>query len=93
MKIYLQSIDYCLWEVVQNSPFVPTKTVDGKTVPKEPKEWSDDNKNNLSLNARAINILYCALDKDEFNRISSCKSAQSIWHTVEVGHEGTNQVR
>ncbi|KAL5556311.1 hypothetical protein UlMin_038547 [Ulmus minor] len=30
---------------------------------------------------------------EEFNRIRTCKTAKDIWHTLEVVHEGTNQVK
>ena len=45
------------------------------------------------LNAKAMNLLYCALDPNEFNRISTCNSAKEIWDRLEVTHEGTNQVK
>ena len=40
-----------------------------------------------------MNALICALDKTEYNRISHCNTAQEIWHTLEVTHEGTSQVK
>ncbi|XP_073103314.1 uncharacterized protein [Elaeis guineensis] len=40
-----------------------------------------------------MNVLYCALDASEFNRISTCASAKEIWNRLEVTHEGTNQVK
>ena len=40
-----------------------------------------------------MNILYCALDANEFNHISTCISAKKIWDRLEVTHEGTNQVK
>ncbi|XP_024021626.1 uncharacterized protein LOC112091667 [Morus notabilis] len=91
MRIYLQSIDYALWRNVKNGPFVPTKRNEDKLVPKDPSEYDEDDERKLSLNAKTMNILYCALDRNEFNRITSCKSAQAIWHSLEVIHEGTNQ--
>ena len=45
------------------------------------------------LNAKAMNILYCALDANEFNCISTCISAKKIWDRLEVTHKGTNQVK
>ena len=45
------------------------------------------------LNAKAMNVLYCALDANEFNRISTCMSAKKIWDRLEVAHEGTSQVK
>ena len=45
------------------------------------------------LNDKAMNLLYCALDAQEFNKISSCISAKEIWDKLEVTYEGTNQVK
>ena len=47
----------------------------------------------FSLNARAMNALFYALDKTEFNRISICEMTFDIWHTLEITHEGTNRVK
>jgi hypothetical protein len=33
-----------------------------------------------------MNTLYCSLSRSEFNRISSCKNANDIWHALEVTH-------
>ena len=40
-----------------------------------------------------MNVLYCALDANEFNKISVYTSVKEIWDTLEVIHEGTNQVK
>ena len=40
-----------------------------------------------------MNVLYCALDANEFNRFSVCISIKEIWDTLKVIHEGTNQVK
>ena len=45
------------------------------------------------LNAKVMNVLYCILDTNEFNRISICMSAKKIWDRLEVTHEGNNQVK
>ena len=98
MTIYLQSIDYNLWEVIENGPYVPMKLIkeEGKPdrlVLKEKHEYEEEDKRKLSLNARAKNVLYCALDKNEFNRICMCDSAQDIWNLLEITHIGTSQVK
>lgn len=49
MKIYLQSIDFDLWEVVEHGARVPSKEVDNKKVPKKRSEFDEDNKRKLSL--------------------------------------------
>ena len=35
--------------------------------------------NDVQNNAKIIHTTYCALDVDEFNGISRCKTAKKIW--------------
>ena len=93
MSIYFQSIDYDLWLCILNGPHIPTKKVGEAETLKKENEYSDLDKKKISLDARAMNILYCALDRGEFNRISSYTNAKEIWHALEITHEGTNQVK
>ena len=60
--------------MVENGPFISTKPFIEKgklirMIKKEKYEYDEEDKSKLFLNARAKNILYCALDKNEFNRI------------------------
>ncbi|KAH9679831.1 hypothetical protein KPL71_026290 [Citrus sinensis] len=94
MRIYLQALDYEIWEVVCDGPFMPTfKNEVGDDIPKPSSQWSELEKRKMSLNSKAMNALFCALDKKEFHRVSSCESAQEIWNKLEVVYEGTNQVK
>ena len=56
-------------------------------------ELSDLEKKYFSLNAKAMNALFCALDKNEFNQISTCETAFDIWRILEITHEGTSRVK
>ena len=47
----------------------------------------------MQSNAKVMNILYCALDPNEFNCASTCESVKEIWDKLEVTHEGTNYVQ
>ena len=40
-----------------------------------------------------MNVPYCALNANKFNRISICTSTKEIWDTLEVTHEKNNQVK
>ena len=40
-----------------------------------------------------MNALFFALTKEEFNCVSTATSANQIWHTLQVTHEGTNKVK
>ena len=79
MSVWIQGSDYDVWEVICNGPHIPTRpSTDDKEIvtpiPKEPKEFNETDKKNMQLNAKAISILYCALDPSEFNRIRDRKS-------------------
>ncbi|KAH9704623.1 hypothetical protein KPL70_011541 [Citrus sinensis] len=94
MRIYLQALDYEIWEVVCDGPFMPMfKDEVGDDIHKPSSQWSELEKRKMSLNSKAMNALFCALDKKEFHRVSSCESAQEIWNKLEVVYEGTNQVK
>ena len=45
------------------------------------------------LNAKAMNVLYCALGINEFNRIFTYSSTKEIWDRLKVTYEGTIQVK
>ncbi|VFQ84453.1 unnamed protein product [Cuscuta campestris] len=52
-----------------------------------------DDKKKLSLNAKALNVLFCALGQDEFARVSSCKSAKEAWKLLKATHEGDKDTK
>ena len=64
MRIYLQALDYEIWEIVCDGPFMPlTKNEVGEDIPKPSREWNELEKRKASLNSKAMNALFCALDK------------------------------
>ncbi|GAV84627.1 UBN2 domain-containing protein, partial [Cephalotus follicularis] len=44
-------------------------------------------------NAKAKHVIICALNSNEFNRVSLCATAKPMWNRLEVTYEGTNQVK
>ncbi|KAH9680380.1 hypothetical protein KPL71_026530 [Citrus sinensis] len=94
MRIYLQALHYEIWEVVCDGPFMSlTKNEVEEDISKPSRQWNELEKRKATLNSKAMNVLFCALDKKEFHRVSSCESANEIWHKLEVVYEGTNQVK
>ncbi|KAL4281389.1 hypothetical protein GQ457_03G010150 [Hibiscus cannabinus] len=93
MMIFLQSVDYMLWDVIEDGPTIPMKRVGELQVPKEGHEWSNQEKKQVQLNVKAMHILLCALGPEEFAKVSSCENAKEIWDKLEVVHEGTNEVK
>ena len=55
--------------------------------------WSEEQKKSAKLDAKVMNTLFCALNKEEFNRVSTARSANQIWQILQVTHEGTNKVK
>ncbi|KAH9801307.1 hypothetical protein KPL71_000976 [Citrus sinensis] len=59
MRIYLQALDYEIWEVVCDGPFMPTfKDEVGDDIPKPSSQWSELEKRKMSLNSKALNALF-----------------------------------
>jgi len=40
-----------------------------------------------------MSALFYALNKEDFNRVSTATSANQIWQILQVTHEGTNKVK
>ena len=57
---------------------MPTKIEEGEVVPKPEEEYNKDDIKKAQSNAKAINLLYCALSPTEFNRISGCDTTKEI---------------
>ena len=84
MEYYLKSIDKALWNITITPYEIPEK---------DPSEWNINEMSEDSINDRAINTFYSALDENEFNRISSYTTAYQIWNTFEIDFEVTSSVK
>ena len=62
-------------------------------IPNPSSQWIELEKKTISLNFKATNALFYALDKKEFHRMSNCESAKEIWNKLEVIYDETNQVK
>ncbi|KAK8930882.1 hypothetical protein KSP39_PZI016435 [Platanthera zijinensis] len=68
-------------------------TVVGSVKMEKPKDkWDEADKLRCKNNAKAMNALFRAFDRTEFNHICACDTAYDIWNLLEVTHEGTSQV-
>ena len=78
MKIFIQATDYNIWITIVNGPHISTHIINDIVTLKYERDWDDNDKKMAQLNAKAMNVLYCALGVNEFNRISTCSSAKKI---------------
>ena len=84
MRIFLSSTEFDIWQIIE----------DGYKRPPTPRfSWTEGEKRAFTINAKAMNIIFCGLNEKEYNRVSLCQSAQEIWLLLDVTHEGTNQVK
>ena len=93
MTWYLESLDLEVWKTILFGYTFPTKDVDGGKIRKTLDEYNEEESRKFQLNSKAIYILVCAIDRNEYNRISQCKTAKEIWRILEITHEGTTQVK
>ena len=93
MKIFTESIDPTLWQIIQNGPLEITKLENGKKIPKTYEEWDENDKTRYALNSKAINIIYCSVSADEFKKLSRCETAKQMWDKLQVTHEGTTELK
>ncbi|VFQ78799.1 unnamed protein product [Cuscuta campestris] len=93
MRIYIHSTNFQLWLVIKNGEQIPMKKVGETTVPKTEDEFDAEDIKKVENYAKAINMLYCAVNPDDYRKISCCTTAKEMWDKLEVTYEGTDQVR
>ncbi|CAN0838933.1 Retrovirus-related Pol polyprotein from transposon TNT 1-94 [Linum grandiflorum] len=84
MKVFIQGMGFDIWKIVDKGEL----DLEG-----EYDNWNEAKKTDAQNNAKAMNVFYCALCKDEYNRISNCDTANEIWKMLETTHEGTSRVK
>ena len=70
MKVFLQSLDEKVWQVVEI----------GWTKPKEVSaDWDDAKIKAANFNSRALKALFSVVTNEEFKKISSIEIAKEAW--------------
>ncbi|XP_015939797.1 uncharacterized protein LOC107465328 [Arachis duranensis] len=94
MKIFVQAVDYILWKIILEGPQFPTSTsVEGVVSLKPEVAWTEDDRKKVELNAKAVNLLNCAISFEEYRRVLRCTTAKEIWDKLQIFHEGTTIVK
>ncbi|WRX10302.1 hypothetical protein QQP08_002789 [Theobroma cacao] len=95
MSIYIRTIDYEMWDVITDRPFMPStvNVVTNELMSKPRSEWTEVETKKVQINFKAINTLHCALIPTEFNKVSSYTTAKQVWKKLRIIHEGTSQVK
>ncbi|VFQ59736.1 unnamed protein product [Cuscuta campestris] len=88
MRIYIQSTNFLLWRIIKNGEDVPMKKVGETNVLKTENEYDAQDIKKVENNAKAINIIYCAVNPDDYRKISCCTTANEMWDKLEITYEG-----
>ena len=84
MRVFLQSLDEKVWQVVEI----------GWTKPKEaPVDWDDAKIKATNFNNRALNALFSVVTNEEFKKISSTETAKEVWTILQTTYERTKVVK
>ncbi|GAV84592.1 hypothetical protein CFOL_v3_28036 [Cephalotus follicularis] len=85
MTIFIQFLDYNLRDLIIDGPNLPTiRSENGDVIPKPMNTYNDDDRRRVQINTKAKHIIICAINSNDFNRISSCILAKEMWDRLEV---------
>lgn len=84
MQVFLRAQDHEIWKVVNTGPHVLSE---------DESKWTEDEVKKAKLNYSAMNIMQCAINPDEYSRVSNCSSAMEMWNKLKLIYEGTSEVK
>ena len=73
MRVFLNYIDECVWQVFINGWKPPTVITGEVTIPKDVSVWDIIDYENYGWNNKVINDIFHGVTTEEFSRISHCK--------------------
>ena len=80
MEIFLKSIDYRLWSIFVTGSYVPL--IEDKFThimrPKTIDELTSQDLDKICLDAKAMNVLYNALNENDLINIKDCTSTKEV---------------
>ncbi|XP_070034973.1 uncharacterized protein [Nicotiana tomentosiformis] len=93
--VYVQSLDYLAWLVIQNGPRPIPNNSDGRKLEKGASifDYTKEQLDIMQTNARATKMLYCATSEEEYKNISTCEIAKNTWDRLKNIHRDTNKVK
>ena len=104
MMLFLQVANPKYLGVLKNGPKIPLVIVAesiennivviaARTYPKDPADYTADEKEDASLDINMQLILVESLDPIMYNHVVNCKDAKHIWETIGTINEGTEEVK
>ncbi|KAI3685473.1 hypothetical protein L6452_34718 [Arctium lappa] len=97
--LFLEGVDPTIPEYVANGSYEPfiiiaavpatstTPAIPERYAPKEIRQWSDEDKKKVGLDAKAKTIISMALPDEAFHSIMHLRTANETWDTICVQYE------
>ncbi|VFQ59756.1 unnamed protein product [Cuscuta campestris] len=93
MRIYIRSISFQLWLIIKNGETTPMKKVGETTIPKKEEKYDAKDIKKVKAFEKAKHMIFCAINPDDYRRISSCSTAKEMWDKLEVTYEASSSKR
>ncbi|GAV84423.1 DUF4219 domain-containing protein, partial [Cephalotus follicularis] len=85
MTIFIQSLDYSLWDLIVDGPNLPITTNEsGATIPKPKTNYNYEDRKKAQMNARGKHVLICVISSNDFNRKLSRILVKKMLDRLEV---------
>ena len=91
--MFLQVANPKYLSVLKNCPKIPMVIVPARAYPKDPADYTPDEKEYAYLDINLQLILVESLDPIMYNHVVNCKDAKHIWDTIKTINEGTEEVK
>ena len=56
-------------------------------------EWQNSQKEAITFNSKAMNVIFNAVSMEEFKRISNVVVAHTAWNILQTVHEGIKAIK
>lgn len=84
MIVFIKAQENDLWKIIRRGPHEVNEDEDERT---------DEEVKKARLNYCAMHLIQCALDPNEYSRVSMCDNAKEMWDKLSLIYEGTSQVK
>ena len=102
MLLFIRMVNHLYIGILKNGPFTPVVRVEETTygdmvipahyAPKDPSEYTEPEREKVSLDSTLQLILIESLDNVMYNNIVNCDT-KKIWEKIEILCEGTKEVK
>ncbi|XP_057739683.1 uncharacterized protein LOC130956686 [Arachis stenosperma] len=79
--------------ILEGPQFSTTTSAEGIISLKPEASWTEEDRKKVELNAKAVNLLNCAINFEKYRRVSRCTTTKEIWDKLQITHEGITIVK